>query len=63
MGNAAADRAAVADRPIGDAGGHLAQHFAAGEPPAHVFDPGMSDAGADAKGRADVVHARQRFQA
>ena len=62
MGDAAADRAAVADRPIGDAGGHLAQHLAAGEPSTHVFDAGMGDAGADAEGGADVVHARQRFQ-
>src|SRR5262245_33655352 len=63
MGNAAADGAAVADRPIGNAGSHLAQHFAAGEPSAHVLDAGMGDAGADAKGGADVVHACQRFQA
>jgi hypothetical protein len=63
MGDAAADRAAVADRAIGNARSHLAQHFAAGEPPAHVLDAGMGDAGADAEGGTDVVHARQRFQA
>ena len=63
MSDAAADRAAVADRPIGDAGRHLAQHFAPGELSAHVFDPGVGDAGADAPGSADILDARQGFQA
>ena len=44
MGDAAADRAAVADRPIGDAGRHLAQHLAPGELFPHVLDPGVGDA-------------------
>src|SRR3954449_4127659 len=63
MGDAAADCSAVADRPIGDAGRHLAQHLAPSELSPHVFDPGVGDAGADAPSLADIFDAREGVQA
>ena len=63
MGDAAADCSAVADRPIGDAGRHLAQHLAPGELVPHVFDPGVGDAGTDAPSPADIFDAREGVQA
>ena len=63
MGDAAADCSAAADRPIGDAGRHLAQHLAPSELFPHVFDPGVGDAGTDAPSPADIFDAREGVQA
>ena len=55
MGDAAADCSAVADRPIGDAGRHLAQHLAPSELFPHVFDPGAGDTNIDAPSPAEYL--------